>query len=59
MNDENKDYVAKSKITITVKTLGELNDRSRVAATQTKKHTTERHRNWQTFGRKTKVHADR
>ena len=35
MIDENKGYVAKSKLTITVKTLGKYNDRSRVAAKQT------------------------
>ena len=54
MIDENKGYVTKSKITTTVKILGELNDRSRVAATHTKKHTTQRDRNWQTFGQKNK-----
>ena len=55
MIDENKGYVTKSKITTTVKTLGELNDRSRVAATHTKKHTTQRDRNWQTFGQKNRA----
>ena len=43
MNDENDDYVTKSSLTITFKTLSKYNDRSSVATEQTKKHT-QRHR---------------
>ena len=37
MIDENEDYVAKSKLTITVKTFTKYNDKNRVAAKQTNK----------------------
>ena len=43
MIDENEDYVTKSKLTITVKTLSKYNDRNRVAAKQTNKQS-QRHR---------------
>ena len=39
MIDKNNNFVIKSKLTITVKTLSEYNDRSRVAAKQTNKQT--------------------
>ena len=55
MIDKNNNFVIKSKLTITVKTLSEYNDRSRVAAKQTNKQTNRlRHRNWQTFRQKNK-----
>ena len=60
MIDENKDYVIRSKLTITVKTLNKNNDKNKVATNQpnelTKKQT-HRHRNWQNIGRKTKRHT--
>ena len=37
--DENKDYVTKSKLTVTVKTPTEYNEGSRVAAKQTDSET--------------------
>ena len=37
--DENKDYVTKSKLTVTVKTPSEYNERSRIAAKQTDSET--------------------
>ena len=43
MIDENEDYVAKSKLTITVKTFTKYNDKNRVAAKQTNKQI-QRHR---------------
>ena len=53
MNDENDDYVTKSSLTTTFKTLRKYNDRSSVATEQTKKHT-QRHRKCQTFRKKNK-----
>ena len=44
MNDENNGCITKSKLTITVKTLSKYNDRVRVAAKQSNKHS-QRHRN--------------
>ena len=44
MIDENNGRITKSKLTITVKTLSKFNDRSRLTAKQTNKHT-QRHRN--------------
>ena len=35
--DGNEDYVTKSKLTVTVKALSKNNDRSRIAAKQTKR----------------------
>ena len=49
---ENKD-VAKSKLTITVKTFSKYNDKSRVAAKETNKQTL-RHGDLQTFRQKNK-----
>ena len=50
--DDNKDYVKKSKLTITVKTPSEYNERSRVAAKQTNRlRDTE---NWQTSRQRNK-----
>ena len=60
MIDENKDYVIRSKLTITVKTHNKNNDKNKVATNQTNKRTkkqTHRHRNWQNLGRKTKRHT--
>ena len=60
MIDENKDYVIRSKLTITVKTHNKNNDKNKVATNQTNKRTkkqTHRHRNWQNLGRKTKIHT--
>ena len=51
MIEENKDYVTKSKLTMTVKTFGKYNDRSRIVAKQTNKQT-QRYRNWQNFRQK-------
>ena len=48
MGDEDNGCFKKSKLIITVKTLSTYNDRTRVAAKQTNKHT-QRHRNSQTF----------
>ena len=39
MIDKNNDFVIKSKLTLTVKTLSKYNDRNRVAAKQTNKQT--------------------
>ena len=60
MIDENKDYVIRSKLTITVKTLNKNNDKNKVETHHTNKQTkkeTHRHRNWQNLGRKTKRHT--
>ena len=53
MIDKNNDFVIKSKLTLTVKTLSKYNDRNRVAAEQTNKQTQTR-RNWQIFRKKNK-----
>ena len=48
MTDKNNDCVTKSKLTETIKTFSEYNDRSRVAAKQADKQTnrkTQTHRN--------------
>ena len=44
MIDENKDYVTKSELIVTVKIFSECNDRNRVAAKQTGSETQERGR---------------
>ena len=44
MIDENKDYVTKSKLPITVKTLSKYNGRNMEAANETNKQT-QKHRN--------------
>ena len=44
MIDENNGCITKSKLTITEKSFGKYNDRSRVAAKQINKHT-QRHSN--------------
>ena len=54
MIDENKYYVTKSKLAITIKTVNIYNDKSRVAAKETKKQMTQRRRNWQKFRQKNK-----
>ena len=53
MTDENKDYVKKSKLTITANTLRKSIDWSRVADKQTNKQN-QRYRNWKTFRQKNK-----
>ena len=53
MIDENEDYVAKSKLTITVKTFTKYNDKNRVAAKQTNKQI-QRHRKQQNMRQKNK-----
>ena len=45
MTSENKDYITKSKLIITVKTLSKYNDGSSVAAKQSNKQT-QKHRIW-------------
>ena len=54
MIDENKYYVTKSKLAITIKTVNIYNDKSMVAAKETKKQMTQRRRNWQKFRQKNK-----
>ena len=53
MIDENKDYITKPKLPITVKTLSKYNGRNVEAANETNKQT-QKHRNWQTFRQKNK-----
>ena len=50
MIEESKDYVTKSKLTITVKALSKYNNRSRVVVKQTNKE------NGKHLGRKAKSH---
>ena len=57
MIDKNNNFVIKSKLTITVKTLSEYNDRSRVAAKQTNKQTDSDTKIDKHSGRKTKSYT--